>query len=483
MLTVALMEVTGSTGRPVSSFIHMKATVEPLEGNKVKLSVEVEEIEFDKAVDAALRKIAREVRIPGFRPGKAPRRLLEARMGKGGIRQEALREALPDFYAEALRQADVDAIAPPEIDVTAGHEDGPLAFDAVVEVRPQVNLVGYQGLQVTVPSPEVDDEELKKQIDRLRQPFGELKPVERPIQDGDHVTLDLNGARAGEPVAGLTAEDYLYEVGTDNLVPGADDHLRGANKGDTVEFESALGDANEAPVSMTLTIKDVKEMVLPEVTDEWASEASEFESVAELEADLRTRMSTVKKVQSHMAVRDEAAKALADLVEDEVPEALVTSEMERRLQDLARRLEAQGANFDQYLEATGQTHEQLIGDLRTTATGAVKADLALRALADAEQLDVSDADIDAEIHGLSERMEMSPDLLREQLERADQMSAVRSDIRKAKALTWLMEHVDIVDENGRPIAREDLQPEPMSTEAPPDTDDNDDNDDTLEDAP
>ena len=452
----------------------MKTSVEPLEGNKVKLSVEVEELEFEKAVDAALRKIAREVRIPGFRPGKAPRKLLEARMGKEGLRQEAMREALPDYYAEALRQTEVDAIAPPEIDVTSGQEQGPLAFDAVVEVRPQVTLVGYQGLRVTVPSPEVTDEELQKQIDRLRTPFGELKEVDRPIQDGDHVTIDLKGLRDGDPVPGLSAEDYLYEVGTESLVPGADEQLRGAAKGDTVEFESPFGevDGEEQTVTINLVVKDVKEMVLPDVTDEWAGEASEFETVAELEADLRTRMAMVKKVQANMAVRDEAVKALAELVEDEVPEALVNAEMERRLHDLAHRLEAQGATIQQYLEATGQAQQQLVDDLRSTGTEAVKADLALRALAEAEQLEVTDEDVEAEIDQLAERMQQTPEALRAQLERADQMPAVRSDIRKAKALGWLMEHVEIVDEEGNPIDRADLQPDPVE----------DDEEDTVEDA-
>lgn len=446
----------------------MKATVEPLEGNKVKLSVEVEEIEFDKAVDAALRKIAREVRIPGFRPGKAPRKLLEARMGKGGVRQEALREALPDYYAEALRQTDVDAIAPPEIDVTSGQEMGPLAFDAVVEVRPQVTLVGYQGVQVTIPSPAVSAEEIRQQIDRLRAPLGELREVDRPVQDGDHVTVDLSGQREGEPVPGLAVDDYLYEVGTDALVPGADERLRGSVKGATVSFESPFGqvDGEEQTVTISLAVKDVKEMILPEVTDEWAAEASEFDTVDGLEADLRKRMGMVKKVQANMAVRDEAVKALADLVEEDPPDALVTSEMERRLHDLAHRLEAQGASIQQYLEATGQGQQQLVDDLRATAAGAVKADLALRALAEAEQLDVTEEDLDLEIAQLADRMQQPAEVLRAQLEAADQMSAVRSDIRKAKALGWLMEHVEIVDEAGNLIDRDDLRPDPVEDPDP-----------------
>lgn len=457
----------------------MKATVEPLEGNKVKLSVEVEELEFDRAVEAAIRKIAREVRIPGFRPGKAPRRLVEARIGKDGVRQEAMREALPEYYSEALRQTEVDAIAPPEIDVTSGQEDGPLTFDAVVEVRPHIKLSGYQGLRVTVPSPEPTPDEIAKQIDRLRQPFGELREVDRPIQDGDHVTLDLDGSRDGEPVPGLSAQDYLYEVGTDTLVPGGDDHLRGATKGATLVFDSIVGEADDSPISVTCVVKDVKEMVLPEVTDEWAAEASEFETVAELEADLRQRMGMVKKLQADMAIREEAVKALVEIVDDEVPEALVAPEMERRLHDLAHRLEAQGATIQQYLEATGQAQEQLVADLRSTAIDAIKADLALRALAEAEQLEVTEEDIAAELQSVAERMEQTPEALRRQLELAEQMPAVRSDIRKAKAMGWLMEHVEVVDEEGNVIVRADLEPEPVEqaedADGPGRTDETDEN--------
>ncbi len=271
-------------------------------------------------------------------------------------------------------------------------------------------------------------------------------------------------------------------MGTDSLVPGADDHLRGATKGDTVTFDSPFGevDGEEQSVAISLHVKDVKEMHLPEVTDEWASEASEFETVGELEADLRSRMGMVKKVQASMAVRDEAVKALAELVEDDVPEPLVNSEMERRLHDLAHRLEAQGATIQQYLEATGQGQQQLVDDLRGSATDAVKADLALRALAEAEGIDAGDDDIELEITRLAERMEQPVGALRAQLEAADQMPAVRSDIRKAKALEWLMEHVEIVDEEGNPIDRADLQPDPV--DASTDEDDAEDADaETVED--
>jgi trigger factor len=445
----------------------MKASVEPLEGNKVKLSVEVDEQEFEKRVDATLRRIAREVRIPGFRPGKAPRRLLESRMGKAGVRQETMRDALPEFYAEAVRQTEIDAIAPPDIDITGGEEEGPVQFDAVVEVRPHLNLAGYQGLKVTIPSPAVTDDDLQRQIDRLRQPFGELKEVERPAQDGDHVTINISGSQNGEDVAALTADDYLYEVGSGGILPEVDENLRGAKAGDILEFDARLGDPDDEEaetVQFKILVKDIKEMVLPEVTDEWAGEASEFETVEELTDDLRRRMGEVKKMQANLQLREEVVKALVELVEDEVPDALINAEMERRLHDLAHRLEHQGVSLTQYLQATGQGQEAFVDDLRKGATESVKADLALRAVAEGETIEATEEDVDNEIAKLAEQMEGDALGVRQQLERADQMPAVRSDIRKAKALGWLMEHVEIVDEDGNPIDRADLEPTPVTAD-------------------
>src|SRR6266508_2904855 len=200
----------------------MRSSVEPLEGNKVKLSIEVDETEFDKAIDAAFRKIARDTRIPGFRPGKAPRRILEARFGTDVARDEALRDALPDYYEQALREQAVDPIAPPEIEITGGQESGPVQFEAVVEIRPQVSVAGYQGLRVTVANPAVDEEEVDRQLDRLRDQFGELQTVSRPARDGDHILIDLSGYRHSEQIEGLTADDFLYELGSGSVVPELD---------------------------------------------------------------------------------------------------------------------------------------------------------------------------------------------------------------------------------------------------------------------
>jgi trigger factor len=429
----------------------MKATVEPLEGNKVKLSVEVDESEFEQALDQAFRKIAREVRIPGFRPGKAPRKLLEARMGKDTARQEALREALPDYYAQAVKDAELDPIAPPEIDITSETPEGPVTFDAVVEIRPQVSIPGYGGLQVTVPSPNVADEEVDRQVDRLREQHADLRPVQRPVQSGDVVTIDLNAGDTELP-------DTSYQVGSESLVPGLDEQLVAAKVGDILQFDATPPGGEEA-ISVRVLVKDVKEKVLPELTDEWAGDASEFETVDELREDTRKRLSVVKKLQASLALRDEAIKALIQLVEDEVPQPLVDEEVERRARDLSHRLEHQGASIEQYLQATGTDADQFVEQLRIDAVGSVKADLALRALAEAEQIDASEEDIDNEVARLAERFGVKPEKLRGDLDRQEALPTVRSDIRKAKALEWLVEHVEVVDDEGHPIDRAELSPQ------------------------
>ena len=445
----------------------MKTVVEPLEGNKVKLSVEVDEQEFERALEATFRRIAREVRIPGFRPGKAPRRLLEARMGSEAARQEALRDALPDYYAEALRETDVEAIAPPEIDITGGKDSGPVSFDAVVQVRPHLHLAGYTGLQVTVPSPEVSPAEIDAQVDRLRNNFGELRPVERAARDGDHLTVDIKGTRGGEPVSGMTTDDFLYELGSGTVLPELDDQLRGAKVGDILSFDAAFP-GDEGRVALRVLVKDIKEKILPEVTDEWASEASEFDTVEQLRTDLAKRIGLVKRVQSQLALRNATISALVQLVAEDAPEPLVDAEVERQVHDLHHRLEAQGATIPQYLQAIGQSEQTLLAELRQGAAESVKADLALRAVAETEEIEPTDEEVDAEIARLAERMEQKPDQLRRQLERAEQMAAVRSDVRKSKALEWLVERVDAVDEEGHPIDRSLLSPEPEG-DAPDET--------------
>lgn len=446
----------------------MKSTVEPLEGNKVKVSVEVDDAEFERELDQAFKRIAREVRIPGFRPGKVPRKILEARVGVDAARGEALQHSVPEFYARAVHEHDVDVIAPPEIDLTSGEEAGPVAFDAVVEVRPQVVVGGYRSLRVTIERPEATDEEVEGRIDRLRDQFGQLTTVERPAIDGDHVTIDISGSQHGEPLAGLTATDYLYEVGIGAVVPELDEQLRGAKPGEVLSFEAPHPDPDEdTTLSFRILVKEVQDKVLPEPDDAFAAEASEFDTMDELRADLAKRLATVKKVQAQMSLQEKTAEALAGLVDEEVPEALVNTEMQSRLQDLAMRLQAQGMGIEEWLAQSGTDGKELIDELKETAAQAVKVDLALRAVAEAEDIEVDDDDLESEYAAVAERVGQRPEQVRRQFERNEQVSLVRSDVKKRKALEWLVEQIEIVDNEGAPIDRNLLEIEEPS--APDDT--------------
>jgi trigger factor len=451
----------------------MRSTVEPVEGTPspedssdeeaaatgrfVRLQVEVDEAELEPAVEAAWREIAKEVRLPGFRPGKAPRRLLERQFGTGYARSEALRSALPEFYSRAVVEHDVDVIAPPELDITAGEESGDLAFSAVVEVRPEVVVGGYRGLRVEVPSPEVPDSEVDERIDRLRSQYGELADVERPAGEGDYTTIDLAGTQDGEPVDGLSADDYLYLVGSGGIATEFDEHLNGAKAGDILEFDAEHPDPEQPPVHFRVLVKGVKERVLPELTDEWVADATEFETVDELRDGTRAELASAREGQTRLSVRARLGTELARLVDDAVPEALVRSEMQHRLESLAYQLQGRGIGLEDYIRFTGSDPESFTAQLKEAAEEAVRVDLALRAVVLAEGLDATDEELDEEIARLIAGGDLDLDEARRQLQDAGQLTAVRSDVSKRKALEWLVEHSEVVDPDGNPVAEELLR--------------------------
>ncbi|MGE0879909.1 MAG: trigger factor [Acidimicrobiia bacterium] len=436
----------------------MKSVVEPLEGNKVKVSVEVDEAEFDKAIDSAFKKIAHEVRLPGFRPGKAPRRVLEARIGIAPAREQALRDAIPQYLARAVSENDVDIIAAPEVDITAGESDGPVAFDAVIEVRPKIMVPGYAGLRVEIPHPVPTDADIDAQIDRMRQPFAELNEASRGAVDGDVISIDITGRHIGEDDAFFERSDLSYEVGTGSLVEDLDENVRGKAAGDSFDFEIDHADHDHPPMAFSVTVKVVNEKVLPAVDDEWVKEASEFDTVAELRADLVKRLTMLRAAQSQMAVRDRAAAAIVDLVDDDAPEVMVNDEMRRQIENLAMRLQAQGANLEQYLAAIGKDQQEFIDELREGAARSVKLDLALRAVADAEQLAVDDDELDEELERIAQQTKEKKAAVRRAYERNDALGGLRSDLRKRKAMEWLVDHVEVVDPEGNPIDRNQLVP-------------------------
>jgi len=442
-------------------------SVEELAENKVRLHVSIPAPDFERAIDAAFRKLAGEVKIPGFRPGKAPRRLLEARLGSDVGRDQALRDSLPGYYADAVESERLDTVAAPEIDITAGEESGDVEFDAVVEVRPVVELQGYEQLRVEVPSTAVADDAVDAQIDALRDRFADLEDSSRSLVEGDYAQIDIKGYVHDEAVDALTATDYLYEVGSGMLVPKLDTELTGKRPGDILKFNDALperfGEQAGEDVAFQVLVKETKRKVLPDVTDEWASEVSEFETVDELRADIRKRLELVNTVQVQMAARDKVLDAASELVTIDLSDALVQQEMEQRLHDIAHRLEAQGVTIPQYLETTGMDQQEFVQQVRVAAERGVRADLALRAVAAQEDIVATDDELDEEIARLAERLEEKPNKVRRDLERRGIVEAVRSDIAKGKALRHLVDHADVVDGAGNPV---DINPPDEPSEEP-----------------
>ncbi len=429
----------------------MRSTAEVLEGNKVRLTIEVDEDELRSAVDDTMRKLEREVVVPGFRPGKVPRRLLEVRLGGKAIREEVLRHAVPDYYAQAVEDADLDIIAAPEIDITAGEEEGPLAFAAIVEVRPKVGIPGYDGLRVTISSPEPTDVEVDAQVNRLREQFAELKDVERPVRDGDLVTLDITGVRGEEVIDALSSSDLVYEVGTGGLLEGADAKLHSAKPGDIVEVDAE--DAPGGPAKVRMLVKAVREKVLPEPTDNWAQDASEFDTVEQLRADIRSRLTGLKRLQANLELREKAVEAVAALVVEDMPEILVREEAQRLEHGLVHRLNDSRVTLEEYLAARGKMVDELVEELNEQAAVQVRSDLALRALADMEDLQASDDELASEIGRLAAEANRPVREVARQIAEGAGLERLRSEIRNSKAVAWLVEHVEIVDEQGKPMDR------------------------------
>jgi len=438
----------------------VETTLERLDGDLVRLTVAIAETEFDVAVEAAFRRIAKEVRLPGFRPGKAPRKLLEARIGVAAGRQEAIQQALPDYYGRALVDHDVDAIDSPEIEITGGHEEGDLTFDAVVPIRPRATIAGHGSLRIEIPSPEAADADVEQQLEALRRQHSTLEAVDRPAEDGDQVTIDIDGRLDDEPVEGLTTSGYLYEVGAGAVVPEIDENLRGASAGDVLEFEADHPE-EDGTLAFRIAVSEVQARVLPEPDDDFAAQASEFDTFAELEADIRERMTGLRRSQAGMMARERTAQAVAGLVDMDIPPALVEVEVDNRINDMAMRMRAQGFDLPTYLEATGGDLESVRDELREGAEASARVDLGLRAVAEAEGLEADGEPLEKYLMLLAAQVGGEAEDLRTALTESGRMLEIRADLRKQAALDWVFERAEIVDEEGNPVDRSLLEsPEP-----------------------
>ena len=431
----------------------MRATTTTLENNRVKLTVEVDEPEMDEAIDAAAKKLSKQVSIKGFRKGKVPKNVLMAHLGgPSALRGEAIRDSIPDFYAHAVSDTMIDPIAQPEINITAGEDDGNLVFEADVEVRPEVSITGQNDLRVTIPSPVVTDDEVNAQIDRFRETDAMLRDVERPIVTGDLVTMDVHVAQIDTDEEPLDMSDFMYTVGSGAITEGVDDLIIGMKAGEELKVNGNVGVGIVA--TYELTLKKVQERELPELSDEWVQENTDWQSEEEMRDAIFDQMRRRRIMEAQMSQRDAVLMALSDLVsEATVPAALVQDETNERLHDLGHRLEQQKLNLETFLQVTNQTSDQLLETLRADAVRAVRIDLALRALVRAEGLDASDEEVEDELVTTAAAMKVTPDLLRTNLRDTGRVVTFRSEVAKMKASRWLTEHVTYVDPEGVEIDR------------------------------
>jgi trigger factor len=436
----------------------VKSSVETLSPTRVKLAVEVPFDELKSSLDEAYKSIGSQVRVPGFRPGKVPARIIDQRVGRAAVLEEAINKALPKAYSDAVRESGVKALGQPEIEVTKLEDNDHIAFTAEVDVRPDISVPAYEGLAVTVDDAVVSDDEVQEQFDALRARFGTLKTVERPVQTGDFISIDLVATVDGTEVEGGSAQGLSYEVGSGNLIEGLDDVVVGKNAGDNAEFTSALsyGEHAGAQAEIAVTINSVKERELPEADDEFAQLASEFDTVEELRADLRTRLDRIKMLGQGSEARDKVLELLVAQTDVPLPESSVQAEIDWREHDVVHQLGHDDAAFERYLESEGKTKDEFTAELRQIAEQSVKTQFILDSIADAEAVSVSDAELTEYIVRQSERYGMAPQEFADQIVQAGNIAALVADVRRNKALATVLESASVTDASGNPVDLSEL---------------------------
>ena len=431
----------------------MKSTVETLSPTRVRLAVEVPFEELKPSLDAAYKKIGAQVKVPGFRPGKVPARVIDQRVGRAAVLEEAINDALPRVYSPAARDAAIRPLGQPEIDVTNLDDGQSLSFTAEVDVRPEIDLPDLDGLEVTVADVAVSDDEVDEQLSGLRDRFGTLKGVERPVQTGDYVSLDLLAMADGVEVEGGSAKGLSYEVGTGDLIDGLDDALVGKSVGESATFTSTLqqGDKAGSEAEITATVISVKEKELPAIDDDFAQLASEFDTVDELKDDLRTRLSRVKAFEQGSQARENVLDKLMEAIDFPLPESAVKAEVDFREHEIVHSLGHDDAMLDRYLATQGKTRDEFNAEMREGAEKSVRGQLLLDAIADKNEVQIADAELTEYLVREAARYEMPPQEFANQIVQAGNLPDLIAGVRRSKALAAVLESAVITDESGNTV--------------------------------
>jgi trigger factor len=414
----------------------VKSDVETLSPTKVKLTVEVPFEELKPSLDAAYAEIGKNVNVPGFRKGKVPARIIEQRFGRAAVLEEAVNDALPKAYDEAIRTNGIVPVGQPEVDVKEIEDGQPLSFTAEVEVRPEFDLPEYSSLTIEVGSAEPTDADVDEQIDALRGRFASLLEVDRPAANGDVLLVDIHGRTPeGDAVEDLSGSALSYELGTEGLLPGFDEAVVGAVKDEvrTFEFTPSNGDWSGIVLAVDATVKAVRERELPALDDDFAQLASEFDTVDELRADVRNRLVRVKRLDQGVEARNKVLESLMDSVDIPLPEGVIAHEVEHHFED----------GHD-----SGEEHR---AEVEKQARDGMKSQFLLDKIAEKEEVSVGETELSAWLVQQAPRYGMGPDQFAQMLVESGQVPMAIQDIRRAKALAVVLEGANVVDADGNVV--------------------------------
>ena len=436
----------------------METTLTELPDSRVSVEVEVPAKDVDRATARAARAMAQEMRMPGFRAGKAPPSLVIQRLGFGPVLEEAIRESLPDWYERALFDAGVSPIGDPSIEMVAAPdaEGEPLAFKFEVGVRPPAELGEYKGLEVGKAEQEVPDEVVETEIERIREGFARLEPVEREAAEGDSLLIDFEGLIDGTAFDGGKAEDYLLALGSGQLIEGFEEQLVGAKPGEEREVEVTFPEDYQAEhlagkdAVFAIKVKEVREKNLPDLDDDFASDASEFDTLEELRADIREKVGAALGSRAEEDFRIAAIDAAVDAATVEAPADLVTARATERWERMERQLAQRGMDPNAFLQMQGKTREELIEESKPDAERELKREAVVTAIAEAEEIEVAEEELIEALAHSAEHERTTPEKLLERLRQNGREAMIREDIRARKA-------IELVAESAKPIPLEQAE--------------------------
>jgi len=431
----------------------VKSTVEQLSPTRVRINVEVPFDELAPDIDTAFKQMAKQIRMPGFRPGKVPVKLLESRVDKQAMFDQVVGEVVPGRYSEAVTTAEVNPIGQPEIEVTKKEYGEDLTFTAEVDVRPEIALPDLADLKITVDPIEVSDEEVDAELQNLRARFGTLTGVERPAQDGDFVSIDLSATVDGADVADAKTEGLSHEVGSGQLIEGLDDAIKGLKTDESKVFTTKLvaGEHADQDAEVTVKVNSVKERELPEPDDEFAQLASEFDTIDELKESLVEQVKRVKRIGQAEQIRDKALEVLLEQVEVPLPENVVQAQVDDALHNAIHALDHDEAKFEETLKEEGSSREEFDADNRTNAERAVKTQLLMDKIADDLDIQVGQNDLTERLVLMSRQYGLEPQQLLQVLQQNNQLPAMFADVRRGLTIAAIVHGASVTDTDGNDI--------------------------------